>query len=289
MGYAHIENLYKNREIIQFKECYALEKIHGTSAHVSFIDGELKFFSGGEKYESFIKLFDSDKLKKIYKENFIDDDVRIHGEAYGGKCQGMSLTYGDSLKFVAFDVNINDKWVSTPVAEDVVVKLFDLEFVHYKKIKAEVDEINAERDADSQQAIRNGLGTGHKREGVVLRPLIEVTKNNGQRIVAKHKRDEFRETKSPRMITDEELKILANSKQIAKEWVTLERLKHVLDKFPKPYDITLTGQVIKAMHEDVIREAKGEIIECKEVSKEINRLTAMMYKKYLQSTIEREN
>jgi len=29
MGYAHIENLYKNQEILMFKRCFAMEKIHG--------------------------------------------------------------------------------------------------------------------------------------------------------------------------------------------------------------------------------------------------------------------
>ena len=29
MGYIHIGNLYKDQEILLFKECYALEKIHG--------------------------------------------------------------------------------------------------------------------------------------------------------------------------------------------------------------------------------------------------------------------
>ncbi len=34
MGYLHIDNLYKNQTIRLFRECYALEKVHGTSAHV---------------------------------------------------------------------------------------------------------------------------------------------------------------------------------------------------------------------------------------------------------------
>jgi hypothetical protein len=29
MGYLHIDNLYKNVDILLFKECYAMEKIHG--------------------------------------------------------------------------------------------------------------------------------------------------------------------------------------------------------------------------------------------------------------------
>lgn len=37
MGYLHIDNLYKNRDILLFRECWALEKVHGTSAH--YADG----------------------------------------------------------------------------------------------------------------------------------------------------------------------------------------------------------------------------------------------------------
>ena len=36
MAYHHIDNLYRNQDVLLFKEVYALEKIHGTSAHVSF-------------------------------------------------------------------------------------------------------------------------------------------------------------------------------------------------------------------------------------------------------------
>ena len=49
MGYRHIENLYKSQTILQFRECWALEKIHGTSAHVRWSDGKVWFHSGGEK------------------------------------------------------------------------------------------------------------------------------------------------------------------------------------------------------------------------------------------------
>lgn len=40
MGYMHIDNLYKNQDMLIFRECYALEKIHGTSAHVSWKDAD---------------------------------------------------------------------------------------------------------------------------------------------------------------------------------------------------------------------------------------------------------
>ena len=45
MGYMHIDNLYKNQDVLMFREAYALEKIHGTSAHVAYGPGGLTFFS----------------------------------------------------------------------------------------------------------------------------------------------------------------------------------------------------------------------------------------------------
>lgn len=53
MGYMHIDNLYKNKDILLLKECYALEKVHGTSAYVIWNGTELRFFSGGASYEQF--------------------------------------------------------------------------------------------------------------------------------------------------------------------------------------------------------------------------------------------
>jgi hypothetical protein len=62
LAYQHISNLYKDQRILLFKEVYALEKIHGTSAHVALKDGQLRLFSGGEKHENFAALFDQPTL-----------------------------------------------------------------------------------------------------------------------------------------------------------------------------------------------------------------------------------
>ena len=81
MGYLHIENLYKNQDIMLFIECYALEKIHGTSAHISYNreKDEIKFFSGGEKHERFVSLFDAEKLKRIFDEEIGANGITFHG------------------------------------------------------------------------------------------------------------------------------------------------------------------------------------------------------------------
>ena len=276
MGYLHIDNLYKNTEILLFKECYAMEKIHGTSANVSWKDGKVNLSPGGCKYDNFASNFDIEALKDKFKELF-DCDVVVFGEAYGGKCQGMSETYGKELKFVVFDVAVDKKWLDVPNAEDVATKL-GLEFVEYEKVGTDLESLHAQRDKDSVQAIRNNCGEGKLREGVVLRPLVEMTKNNGKRIIVKHKRDEFLETKTKREVNPEKLKILEDAKAIAEEWVTPMRLNHVLDKLGNPTEIEKTRDVIIAMVADVMREAKGEIKESASAVQAIGRKTAQLYK-----------
>jgi RNA ligase len=284
MGYLHIDNLYKDQTILIFKECYALEKIHGTSAHISWNAKEqkVKFFSGGESHERFVSLFDVELLQTKLAEMFVTSNAIIYGEAYGGKQQGMSNTYGKELKFIAFEVQVAELWLNVPNAEGVC-KSLNIEFVDYVKVSTDLTALDAERDKHSIQAIRNGCGEGKIREGVVLKPLVEFTTNNGGRVIAKHKRAEFKETKTPREVSSEEFKVMEDAKAIAEEWVTEMRLKHVLDKLPQGINVESTKLVIDAMVEDVYREAKGEIVESREVTKYIGSKTAVMFKKKIQN------
>lgn len=284
MGYLHINNLYKDQTILMFKRVFALEKIHGSSAHVRWDGSQVHFFSGGESHERFTKLFDKAFLVSKFTELFGATSVYVFGEVYGGKCQGMSATYGKDLKFAAFDVKVDDCWLSVPQAHDVATKL-GIEFVHYKEVSTDIAELDAEKDADSEQAIRNGLGAGHKREGVVLRPLIEVTLNNGSRVIAKHKRDEFRETASPRPIMPpEQLATLTEATKIADEWVTPMRLEHVLQKIPN-HSMESMPQIIAAMREDVAREGAGEVVLTKAALNAIGKRTACLYKNKLKNSL----
>lgn len=288
MGYLHINNLYKDQTILLFKECYALEKLHGTSAHVAFnpMGDEVRYFSGGESHTKFKALFDDAQLVAAFKHiGFpLDREVVVYGEAYGGSQQGMSGTYGKTLKFAVFDVKVGDVWLSVPQAEDIAKKL-GLEFVAYTKISTDLAALDAARDADSHQAIRNGVGAGKKMEGVVLRPLIEMTLNNGNRVICKHKRDEFRETATPRPVVDpSQLQVLADAEKVANEWVVPMRLEHVLQKIPD-HGMEKMRDIISAMTEDVLREGSGEIVDSKEVRKAISTRTVALYKDYLKSKI----
>lgn len=291
MGYMKIENLYRNNSIMLWKECYALEKVHGTSAHIQWSKGKVTLFSGGEKYENFVALFDENKLADLFRSMEYPEDlvVRIHGEAYGGKQQGMSKTYGPKLHFIAFDVRIGDNWLDVQRAEDYCTK-FGIEFVPYEKIPATVEALNAERDRDSIVAIRRGMGEGHIREGVVLRPLVEVKLNDDSRLMSKHKRDEFRETASKRdiEIPPDKLLVLKQAEAIADEWCVPMRLNHVLDKMKvdgQEPGIEKTRDVIIAMTDDIYAESAGEIVRSKDVEKAIGSKAARMFKDYLKSKL----
>lgn len=286
MGYRHTNNLYKDQRILLFKECYVTEKVHGTSAHLKWTEGVLTYFSGGEKYANFCSVFDESTLMSAYTENYGTANLIVYGEAYGGKCQGMSKTYGKELKFVAFEVQFEGSWLDVPNAKDICDKL-GIEFVDYVRIPTDLEAIDRERDRDSVQAVRNGMGEGHMREGVVLRPLIEVTCNNGDRIIAKHKRPEFSEISTPREVSPDGLAIALEAIGIADDWVTPMRLAHVMDALKADgideFDMTHTGKVIQAMQADIYREAAGEIVESKPVGNAIAKKTAGMFKKIVQT------
>lgn len=292
MGYLHIDNLYKAQEILAFKTCYALEKIHGTSAHIGWRGGRVIFHSGGESSERFKALFDEEKLTAAFAEKFQpEESVTIYGEAYGGKQQGMSKTYGKELKFIVFDVQVGEAWLAVPKAADLATSL-EFEFVDFMEIPTELAAIDAERDKNSTQAIRNGVINEPKiREGIVLRPPFEVTLNNGKRVIAKHKREEFRERGKPAVDLDPiRREMLEGAEKIAEEWVTPMRLEHVIDRListreSKEIDIKDTKSIIDLMIEDVTREAEGEIADNPPARRAIGTRAAVMFKNKIKGSL----
>lgn len=277
VGYLHIDNLYKNQTILLFRECYALEKIHGTSAHIRWSDGRVTLSSGGESHARFAALFDAEALSDAFRA-IGHPSVTVYGEAYGGRQQKQAWRYGAELRFVAFDVQVGECWLAVPQAQDVVNKL-GLQFVDVNQTPTELAALDAQRDASSTQAMRNGVDGIRPREGVVLRPLIELTRNDGQRIIAKHKRDDERETKTPRAVVDPaKFASLTDAAAIADEWVTPARLAHVIDKLPRGIGMEATADVIRAMIGDVLREAAGEIVDSREARAAIGKRAAQLFK-----------
>lgn len=284
MGYLHIQNLYKSQTILLFHNCYALEKVHGTSAHISFNSQStevLRFFSGGESHTRFVNLFDQAALTEAFLACGWPV-VTVYGEAYGGRQQGMAATYGDRLGFIVFDITVGDRWLNVPEMAAMAASL-GLESVPYEEIKTTLEEMNRVRDLPSEVAVRRGMGGDKRREGVVLRPLVEMTDGNGDRVITKHKLEAFSERATPqKIVSSDKLVVLAEAEAIATEWVTPMRLQHVLQKLPDATDDMRTiPSLIKAMVEDVYREGTGEIVESKEASQAIGKRAAMLFKEHV--------
>lgn len=288
MGYMHIENLYKDQTILEFKECYAMEKIHGTSAHIMWdpsrnsVDpvNNVVLFHGGANKEQFDALFNCAKFAEDIKDfGWADSKVTFYGEAYGGKMQGMSDTYGKQLRFVVFDVKKNDTWLAVPDAESVA-RRFGFDFVAYERVSTDLAALDAERDRPSRQAKKVGIIEDKPAEGVVLRPIHEYMRSDGKRIICKHKRAEFRETKHEKKVVDPaQREVLDKAEAIATEWVVPMRMDHVLDKMGNPTDLESTGKVVAAMQEDVKRESEGFVTWTKAAERAVGKAAALMYKK----------
>lgn len=287
-AYAHISNLYRPsaQDVLLFKKVYVLEKIHGSSANLSWTNSQLSFFPGGESLTRFTALFDEVKLRE--KFSTFQQDVTIYGEVYGGSCQKMSHTYGKDLRFIAFDVKVGDTWLAVPTAVNLVED-FGLEFVPWREIETSVEAIDALRDAPSEVAIRRGCGE-KPREGVVIRPPIEVRKNNDERVIAKHKGEKFSERQTtPKVANGAALEVLVAAEAIATEWVTPMRLEHVLQKMPVGIGMEATRDVIAAMTEDVLREAQGEIVDTREARTAIGKRAVLLFKARLQENLHNDH
>jgi hypothetical protein len=300
MGYLHISNLYADTRILHHKECFCLEKIHGTSAHVRWCpDNGIGYHPGGETMGTFKPLFNEEELVTKFSALHASlPDPRpslivIHGEAYGGKQQKNQWRYGPKLKFCAFDVKFKypdrEFWLPVLSADSIVGQL-GLEFVHFKQIPCTLEAIDAERDAQSEQAVRNGVTTHGgefiRREGVVLRTLNEELDERGLRIITKHKRAEERETKTERKVDTSKVQALQDARAIAEEWVVPMRLMHVLGKLEgEVVDMTRTSEVIRAMIEDVNREGAGEFHPSNTVNAEISKATGKLLKQHLENKL----
>lgn len=280
MAYLSIENLYRSKaqEILLFKELYALEKVHGTSANISWKEGKVSYFPGGESLSKFKSLFNEERLVKHFTE-LGHEEVVVYGEAYGGSRQKMSYMYGPELRFIVFDVFINNIWLDVPNMDEVATRL-EQEVVPWRKIVCDLAAIDNERDRPSEVAVRRGFTEEHIREGVVLRPLAEMFNRYGERMIVKHKHEKFGERKTPQKVEDpSKLKVLTEATAIAEEWVTEMRLEHVLQKLPQGIGLESMQRVLQAMVEDVLKESTGEIVDSKEVRNAINKKTVELFKK----------
>jgi hypothetical protein len=253
------------------------EKIHGTSAWFTFKDSKLLFHSGGETLETFRAVFNVPELETNLKGSAC---VQVYGEAYGGKQQKMAHVYGPNLKFVVFDVKINDCWLDVMDAEHFAHYL-GLEYVHYMVGRCTVELIEAEMRRESVQALRNGVGQGLEREGVVVRPMRERVDAFGERVIYKHVNRMFSELKTTPKL-GERLQMERDTAKILDQWVTPQRLQHVLTHTSlSSVAKVFIPKLVSEVAEDIKRECVNEFEWTPEIEKAIKSAAGKLFTKDL--------
>lgn len=304
MGYRKIPNLQINHPLFLFKEVYAMEKIHGTSSHIILTwtgeKWEWKAFAGGIKYNDFVFMLNTryqmstEVIAKLTALTTGKDlkKIILYGEGYGGRCQGMGDVYGP-LNFVVFEVVKDDRWCGVEESAYFVNQI-GLPFVYYERGPATVEWLDSQRNRPSEQAKRNGMGDTLMGEGIVVRAPMELYDDNDGRLLAKYKRENFKETRTARSLTEEDVEALNDAKEIAEEWVVEERLNHVLSALvtrmspvgeTRPLTIKDTGLVIQEMIQDVSVEAAGQIEWSDAAAKAISKKTAELFHRRLKGGI----
>jgi hypothetical protein len=295
MGYANIENLYeigttnyKMYSMSLFKQIWATEKIHGTSAWITYKNDQLSYHAGGWHKEAFPSLFDGEFLLKKMKEIFgVKQPIKLYGEHYGGNIMKMGEIYG-GLGFILFDINVQGVFLSFDKVQILAGQL-ELDIVEGIVIENTHEAIREYTNRPSTLALNRGLGE-HIREGIVLRPLEEFRRNNDKRVIAKNKTEKYIEYNVPRKKDkSRNTQSIEKSKQVAFTWVNAMRLEHILSKsFPEnTATIRDTGTVIREMIADIKKESVGEAVITKDVEKEIGSLTREYFHDYLESIGEK--
>jgi hypothetical protein len=278
---------------------YALEKIHGSSSFIEYKNGKINYHAGCLSSLEFSRLFNESNLQEVIRSKQLSS-FRIHGEVYGGSIQGQKDRYGDKIRFVAFEVrlfppNVTPYWLSVPEAEKFA-RLFDFDFVPYKKIAFERKRLIEARDEPSVQAHRNGIMTPQLREGNVIRPLVELVDGKGKRLIWKDTAIAFKEQLHHRRIEyDPEKQLSEKERQkcaqlIVEKYVLPIRFAHVIDHVLEKREMKkLTYQdlkdVLNEMVIDVRKDAdKQDQIDWNSyVEKEMKRKTADWFGNYLKS------
>jgi hypothetical protein len=170
------------------------EKVDGTNIRVKF-DGSHIVFAGktdrAELYPGLVTALNSVffpastmfyDLFKPYPDNGVE--VCLYGEGYGAKIQKGGGNYRKDQGFVLFDIKINGVWLQRKDVEGIGEALaIDV-----------VPVIGWGTLSDMVRIVKTGFHSQWGKfwaEGIVARPVVELTDRLGRRIITKLKAKDF--------------------------------------------------------------------------------------------------
>lgn len=278
--YPHIDHIFKVPELECFNKLYGFEKVHGTNARIGWVNGQLVI--GGRTTElseanrghgdfwGWVQK-NSSWLAEAFKRQFPESDVTVFGEFYGPGIQ-KGINYGNEKNFIAFDVQIGDSLLDL---DDMMNVVYDLGFITPPLVycgRYDVEVMLTAINLNSIVADNSGVNDPDNiMEGIVVRPPIMLKNKHGQWVMGKLKNATFEERasarKDPANPVDQTEAIA-----FADEWVTEMRFNHVLDSMKEagiPVIQQHTGDFLKMMSEDVMRESGIEKEDWKKYSRSV--------------------
>ncbi len=258
--YPHIDNLTSNSDLYLLKEVVCTEKVDGTNARFGLVEGQ--FLVGGRNiifgpnddpfgFHSWV--IENDIEARVRRAFPDDPTVTIFGEWFGPGIQ-KGIDYGKERRFAGFDICFGKNWADPYEVHEFFAKM-DLPTVPIVyRGPMEQEYIDNLRGWTTRVGMQK---EGNVWEGVVITPPRILRDRWGGRLIAKAKNPTFSEVarapKEPKPgVAQEDVDALL-------AYCTPERLRHVLTALREQgVDVTTqktTGEVIRAMIEDVLREA----------------------------------
>lgn len=182
--YSEYSPLNKIYELINLWEF--TEKLDGANISIKYKDGliDIKGRTEASEPPKEIINFINEKINLPYLES-IEKEIIIYGEGYGGKIQrGKSGCLKE--KFIGFDVNINDIWLSSKNAKEIINNAgFDFVFSYGLMTLKEASKFVQEG------FFANMSDVPVQAEGLIGRTIEPLFLSNGERLILKLKTKDF--------------------------------------------------------------------------------------------------
>ncbi len=227
--YSPIENSYNKGYLGRVEEAYGkihtsfslwivTEKAHGAnfSGHYSTETGEIRFarrngfLKEGEKflnYETIIEEFERNMKDLVKNKYYKHKTISVYGELIGGGYVDLKspegirrvqkgIDYCDKIKFMAFDLCLDDEFVGTEASHDILSwsDFFVVPVLgRYNSLDAALSHSSVFKSVISSKLGLPEHPDANEAEGIVIRPREEFCTSRGERVILKKKNPKFRE------------------------------------------------------------------------------------------------
>ena len=181
-------------EYLAENKWYCTEKIDGTNMRILW-DGKQVEYRGKTDNADISKhllpfleeTFTNEKMSKVFG-NDPNKKICVYGEGYGKGIQKGGNYMSDKTEFILFDVLIDDWWIQADTLKEMA---YGLEVMYVPEIGVFTlyEVINMVKKGFISNISEN---RDYIAEGIIAKPLVEMSNRKGERIITKIKHKDFK-------------------------------------------------------------------------------------------------